>query len=271
MISPDTLLYIYEIRGDCGIDLLTPPSSFIGLWNEDGFVYLFFTRAEDSYVHQITRGPGTVPVSRNVMSYGEWQAGIPRAGLVIGGVLFLPDDHAGPPPGSLLLDPSVVFGDGGHPTTVCCLREMQRIVRGRTVTSLLDLGTGSGILALAAARMGIRHIVAVDKNRLAVHTAQKNVCMNSLSSVVLVKEGEARLFINRPFDMVMANLPFHVLRDLCTLPGASLQRFWIVSGINQPQAATLKDLFSERGFEVLRQWVEPPWVTLSLMRHTADG
>ena len=147
---------------------------------------------------------------------------------------------------------------------------MQRIFRAYTIASHLDLGTGSGILALAAARMGVRHVVAVDRNRLAVRTARDNVRLNDLSSIISVAEGEARLFIVRPFDMVTANLPFQVLRDLSTCHGADLHRFWIVSGINQDQAATLTDLFSERGYQILRQWVEPPWVTVSLIRNIPD-
>jgi len=145
---------------------------------------------------------------------------------------------------------------------------MHRIVRCATIASLLDLGTGSGILALAAATLGIRNVLAVDRNRLAVGTTQRNVTLNALSRAVTVEEGEARIFIDRPFHMVTANLPFHVLRDLCALPGVRLHRFWIVSGINPAQAGTLTDLFLEQGFEVLRQWNCPPWVTISLVRNS---
>jgi ribosomal protein L11 methyltransferase len=190
MISPDTLLYIYEIRGDMGTDLPTPPASFIGLWNEEEFLYLFFTRPKDIYVQQISSGCESVPVSLNVISYRDWQDGLPHAGLTVGGLHFVPDDHPAPPQGSVLLDPSVVFGDGAHPTTLSCLREMQRIVRGCTIASLLDLGTGSGILALAAAATGIRHVVAVDRNRLAVCTTQRNVSLNTLSRAVKLRKAK---------------------------------------------------------------------------------
>ena len=139
MISPDALLYIYEIRGDSGVGPSAPPPSFIGLWNEEGFLYLFFTRSEDAYVQEIACGLVSVPVSRNVMSYRDWQAGLPRAGLTIGGVHFVPDDHSAPPSGSVLLDPSVVFGDGTHPTTVAvcatCSESSGVAVSRRSLTS----------------------------------------------------------------------------------------------------------------------------------------
>jgi ribosomal protein L11 methyltransferase len=140
---------------------------------------------------------------------------------------------------------------------------MEEIIRAELITSMLDLGTGSGILALAAARMGVKRVLAVDKNRLAVRTARENVKVNALDAVIGVQEGEARLFIDQPFDLVTANLPFHVLRELIPLKGSALHRFWIVSGINEQQGETLKELFSDLGYETCRHSVDHPWVTFT--------
>jgi ribosomal protein L11 methyltransferase len=263
MIPPDTLLYIYEIRGDPGDRISNPPASFIGLWNEEGFSYLFFTKPEDEYVNDQICGSGLLLGSRHEMQYGDWQTGIPAQGIKVEGVCFVSPDHPSPPPDAILLDPSVVFGDGSHPTTNSCLRFMEEIIRAETITSMLDLGTGSGILALAAARMGVTRIVAIDKNRLAVRTAIENVKANRLVDVISIEEGEARLFIDQPFDLVAANLPFHVLRELVPLKAASLHRFWIVSGINEQQGETLKELFSEQGYDTCRHSADPPWVTFT--------
>ena len=197
---------------------------------------------------------------------GDWQTGLPPHGIKVAGVCFVNPDHPAPPPEALLLDPSVVFGDGSHPTTNCCLGFMEEIIRAELITSMLDLGTGSGILALAAARMGVKRVLAVDKNRLAVRTARENVKVNALDAVIRVQEGEARLFIDQPFDLVTANLPFHVLRELIPLKGAALHRFWIVSGINEQQGETLKELFSDLGYETCRHSVDHPWVTFTTAR-----
>ncbi len=70
-----------------------------------------------------------------------------------------------------------------------------------------------------------------------METTLHNVEINSLVSAIEVREGEARLFIDEPFDLVAANLPFQVLRDLVPLRGAGLHRFWIVSGINSSKVA----------------------------------
>ena len=266
MIPPSTLLYIYEIRGDPGDYLSDPPASFIGLWNEEGFSYLFFTKPEDEYVNDRVCARGLALGSRHEMQYGDWQTGLPPHGIKVAGVCFVNPDHPAPPPEALLLDPSVVFGDGSHPTTNCCLSFMEEIIRAELITSMLDLGTGSGILALAAARMGVKRVLAVDRNRLAVRTARENVKVNALDAVIGVQEGEARLFIDQPFDLVTANLPFHVLRELIPLKGAALHRFWIVSGVNEQQGETLKELFSDLGYETCRHSVDHPWVTFTTAR-----
>ena len=79
MIPPNTLLYIYEIRGDPGDHISNPPASFIGLWNEEGFSYLFFTKPEDEYVNDHVCARGLPLGSRHEMQYGDWQTGLPRS------------------------------------------------------------------------------------------------------------------------------------------------------------------------------------------------
>ncbi len=264
MISPDTPLYIYEVRGDEDIEVPDPPVSFVGLWNEEEFSYLFFTRSEDEYVERVICTGTNVLSSRNTMSYGDWQAGLPSDGIVAGGVCFVPLDHPAPPAGCIRLDPSVVFGDGAHPTTLSCLHLMGEIVAAHRISSLLDLGTGTGILSLGAARMGIGRILAIDRNRLSIQTSQSNVAANALTSVIRVELGEARWFMDEPFDLVAANLPFHVLRELVTHRKADIHRYWIISGINETQAHVIKEILAERGYHLLHEMADPPWVTFAL-------
>ncbi|MEJ2718979.1 MAG: 50S ribosomal protein L11 methyltransferase [Deltaproteobacteria bacterium] len=266
MIPPDAHLYIYEIRGELGADLPSPPPSFIGLWNEEEFSYLFFTRSEDDFVNGIVGGYGLGEASCHIIKYGDWQRGLPTEGISVAGLRFVSGDRPNVLPESIQLDPSVVFGDGSHPTTVSCLRALGRIIRSHRIWSFLDLGTGSGILALAAARMGIKHILAVDRNHLAIQVVRRNVEANSLSAVIRVEEGEARLFVDRPFEVVAANLPFTVLRDLSTRVGVNSHKFWIVSGINEEQARVLKDLFMEQQYEIFHEVADPPWVTFTVVR-----
>lgn len=243
-----------------------PPSSFVGLWNEDEFMYLFFTAPEDEYVTSRVCSKTAILSSRHEILYKDWQTAMPPEGIRAGGAHFVRWDHPAPPPGSIRLDPSVVFGDGSHPTTIACLSAIERVFRSQRIRSMLDLGTGSGILALAAACLGINTVVAVDKNRLAVQTARANVKKNMLSSAIRVAEGEARIFIDKPFDLVAANLPFRVLRDLVTSKHALLHNNWIVSGINEQQADVLKELLADQGYLLDHCSLNPPWETFVMVR-----
>lgn len=258
MIPPDTWLYIYEIFEQ-------PPSNshwpdtFIGLWNEERFIYLFFTAPEDSYVSNIL--PKGATWSRYEIMYKDWQSGVPDSGFWSRDLFFAPADYTGLNNDRILLDPSVCFGDGRHPTTLSCLEFLHDTIAQKPVITLLDLGTGTGVLSLAAARLGVGNVLAVDKNDLAYKTTLKNVKINSLQNVIKVKKGEARFFIDTPFDLVIANLPFSVLRDLIPLKNSALHTTWIVSGINENQGATLKELFCDQGFRQIGSRSANPWET----------
>jgi ribosomal protein L11 methyltransferase len=258
MTSPDTMLYIYEIRGIFEKDPSEPPQSFLGAWNEEEFFYLFFTEEQDEYVHEHFSSQLN---GRHEMTYGDWQQGLPSDGVDLGGIRFVPPLSAGDPSPSVILDPSVVFGDGSHPTTVSCLNFIRKVVFQYPIQTMLDLGTGSGILSLAAAAMGVTSITAIDLNKLAVRVARENVERNGFISKIRILEGEARIFVNDPFDLVAANLPFHVLTELVPLRGLSFHKAWIVSGINEAQGTVLKELFHDQGYEILEEAQDPPWTT----------
>ena len=191
---------------------------------------------------------------RHEMKYKDWQEGLPNAGLCISGVTFVsPDPRPDLDDKSIILDPSVVFGDGNHPTTQTCVEFLVEILRTGQIKSVLDLGSGSGILALTAAKLGSTRIVAVDKNRLAVQATRRNVSLNGFEEIIETREGEARIFLDDQYDLILANLPFSVLRDIVVLKETSLNKIWIVSGINTDQAVILKTLFVEQGFVITRE------------------
>jgi ribosomal protein L11 methyltransferase len=114
----------------------------------------------------------------------------------------------------------------------------------------------------------VSKILAVDRNRLAAETARENVRINKMESLIRIEESEARLHIQDPFDLVAANLPFQVLRDIVTLRGADLHKFWIVSGINRNQAEILKELFYEHGYSAGNESYDKPWVTFTVSKHS---
>ncbi len=191
---------------------------------------------------------------------------MPVQGLSIGDLLFVPDDHPSPPRGALLLDPSVIFGDGSHPTTLACLKFMLDLIPGIPVRSMLDLGTGTGILSIAAAALGVQRIVAVDQNVFAVQTAVKNVKLNRLNSRVAVREGDARTFVEDSYDLAVANLPFEVLQFIAELDQTANIRQWVISGISKLQGETLEKLFSRKGFHRTLFRKDHPWVSFVMAK-----
>ncbi|AFM28091.1 50S ribosomal protein L11 methyltransferase [Desulfomonile tiedjei] len=266
MMAPETTLIVYEIEGDIRDNLDDPPFSFVGLWNEDDASYLFFTEIQDAYMDACLSRSGCKLRCRHSTKYSEWQDAIPEEGRTVGNLIFVRDNHGSPPRGALLLDPSVIFGDGSHPTTVTCIEFMHEIITENSIESFLDLGTGTGILAVAAAAMGVERITAVDMNSLAVKTAAKNVDVNGFSNRIEVIEADAAQFFRASYDLVVGNLPFEVLQNIATNGTIGHSKCWVISGVSRDQGGILESLFVRNGFRRSGFRSIPPWVTMVFHR-----
>ena len=176
----------------------------------------------------------------------------------------------------LALDPGMAFGTGLHPTTRLCLAALESIAdRGVLGTGgmgggparILDVGSGSGILSIAAARLGARSVLAVDVDPIAVDASAANAKRNRLARVVRAREGSAPSG-EGPFDVVLANLIASLLITLANglvedlRPGGTL----IASGIFLTREASVVEAFAARGLEVTSRWAEGDWVALELHR-----
>ena len=122
------------------------------------------------------------------------------------------------------LDPGMAFGTGLHPTTQLCIRELEnRVQPGMNV---LDVGTGSGILSILAAKLGAQNIIALDIDPIAVERAAENISLNAVDDVIEVGEGSLPLanqdflqierdrWASGTFDLVVANILAHVIAEL---------------------------------------------------------
>lgn len=163
----------------------------------------------------------------------------------------------------LVLDPGMAFGTGLHPTTQQCLEALSRMpLEGKGV---LDVGTGSGILAIAAAKRGASPVVAVDTDMLAVDAARENAVRNGVA--IPVAEGSAEDVPGR-FDVVIANIVSPVLQRIAPHLAARLSGggTLLVAGISAPAEAATREAFGAVRLSVLDRTERDDWVALALRR-----
>jgi ribosomal protein L11 methyltransferase len=171
----------------------------------------------------------------------------------------------------ILLDPNeaagrTVFGSGAHVTTQLALVLLEeRLTPGDRV---LDLGTGSGILAMAAARLGASEVLALDVDPVAAAAARRNADLNGLDGVVQVREGSVEAAAGAPYDLVVANLLANILRPLApALPGLVRPGgLLLVSGIVAARVPDLTAALIREGFELEEEREHPDWRALVLRR-----
>jgi ribosomal protein L11 methyltransferase len=163
----------------------------------------------------------------------------------------------------LVLDPGMAFGTGLHPTTQQCLEALSTLpLDGKSV---LDVGTGSGILAIAAAKRGASPVVAVDTDDLAVDAARENAVRNGVA--IPVGKGSA-VDVPGRFDVVAANIVSPVLQRMAPHLAARLAGggTLLIAGISAPNEGATRGAFAHARLEVVDRTVRDDWVALALRR-----
>ncbi|HEX7780503.1 MAG TPA: 50S ribosomal protein L11 methyltransferase [Vicinamibacterales bacterium] len=166
----------------------------------------------------------------------------------------------------LVIQPSMGFGTGHHASTRLCLRLLQRIdVKGRHV---VDVGTGSGVLALAAARLGASRILALDSDPDALAAASENLRLNDLTPAIELRQTDlasAADSVSDQFDVVLANLTGGLLvRHVRTLLRLALpDGALIVSGLEAAEADDVRTAFAAAGWDPDLRLDEDGWTGLT--------
>jgi ribosomal protein L11 methyltransferase len=262
MPCPYEDLYIYQIEGRMDPRAVIEGESFLGHWQEENSAFLFFSApAAEAVGGILRRQPDLRLLDSTQMAYDQWQ-GAPFAGERIGRFRFAPPwETAAPVDGddatvlTVLLDPGLVFGAGTHPTTRDCLMALQQAAAECPVSTVLDLGTGTGILSLAAAFLGAS-VLAVDLNLLAAQTAWHNVRLNQLEKKILVIQGTAEKAIDSPADLVVANIHGEVLLRMMESEGFRQKRRFILSGLMRSDAKEARRRLATLGIRIVGEWVQ---------------
>ena len=260
-------LYIYMIKGLVSErDESLFGDAFLGNWVEDNSSFLFFSKPSKESVSELIRKHTDLSLLDNYhFTYEQWQGGGIGPIWVDGFLIVPPWMEMSSNEGliKIILDPGVVFGNGLHPTTKDCLRALTCARSQGPFDRVLDLGTGTGILALVAASLGAREVLALDLNRLCVKTAGENVRLNKLNSIVQVVEGRASRFANEPADLVVANIHYEVVNELLEKRDFIDNDRLIISGLMRSQYRAVKNQLERHHFQVFREWDdEMTWFTV---------
>ena len=161
----------------------------------------------------------------------------------------------------LELDPGMAFGTGTHETTRMCAQALEKYITPDT--TVFDIGTGSGILAIAAAKLKAKHAVGVDLDPVAVDSAKENVACNKLDNIDIL-EGNLLDVVEGKADIVVANIIAEIIMILvddvkeALLPGG----FFISSGIIRERREMVEQKLIDSGFEIKEVNVDGEWVCI---------
>ncbi len=164
------------------------------------------------------------------------------------------------------LDPGMAFGTGTHPTTVMCLQALEKVVqKGHTV---IDVGTGSGVLSIGSALLGADKVHALDLDEVAVTAARENITLNKVEHVAEVFHGNLLDTVKEPADVVVANILAEIILTFTddafsiVKPGG----VYVTSGIIGAKKEVVKEALIASGFEIEEVLMMEDWVAIIARR-----
>jgi len=256
----------------------------------EGATYSILEEDEDKNVWRIDAFPTTdeedaslmallgeydLKVSRDTLADADWLA-MALSGLppVRAGRFFVYGMHdRGRLPAStvnLRIEAGAAFGTGHHGTTVGCLQAYDRLIKARKFNKVLDVGAGTGLLAIAAARTGAKLAVGTDIDKPSVRISKENAQVNKANARFVHASGLSNRLVadNAPYDLVFANILARPLISLAQdikralVPGGTV----ILSGLLRTQERMVKAAYLSRGFKVVTRIHRDAWATLVLQR-----
>jgi ribosomal protein L11 methyltransferase len=170
------------------------------------------------------------------------------------------------------IEAALAFGTGHHGTTRGCLIYLDYVLRSKAPKRILDLGTGTGVLAIAAAKATKKHVLATDIDAMSVKVAHENMRLNGVGNLVetVCATGFSSPAIAKhaPFDLILANILANPLRAMATDMERHMARngMIILSGLLPHQATSVIVAYRARGLVLLRQQIIEGWSSLLMQR-----
>jgi ribosomal protein L11 methyltransferase len=283
MNNPYQNLYIYYLSG---VPILGPSlekhENFLGMWVEEKEAFLFFSSpGHDKLSRILSQNSDVQLIDQYEMTGEEWHGDRIESynieSLCISPPWDLPDginkdeinekelkkNQPNQERQDILLDPGVVFGTGRHPTTEDCLYLIHRLCKTKTIRTVVDIGTGTGLLALGAAVLGCTKVLACDFNYLAVKTALHNIRLNKLENRILAFQARGEDVMSIPCDLLIANIHYDVMRHLVNSPHLQEKHWLILSGLLNSETKKIMDTLAAKQVHVLeRRCPDGVWNTL---------
>lgn len=158
------------------------------------------------------------------------------------------------------LDPGMAFGTGNHPTTAMSINFLEKYLQpGKTV---LDVGTGSGVLAIVAAKLGAARVLALDVDPVAVQIAQQNIVANGMEAIAEARYNDLLTGLEEECDLIVANIIADVILGLISQAKSTLvpRGFLIVAGIITERWPDVQGALTGAGFTIMETQVQDEWV-----------
>ncbi len=195
-----------------------------------------------------------VNISRYLTIVPEWQEYTPHS----------TDEHV------MKLDPGMAFGTGTHPTTRLTLQALEVVLRGGE--TILDVGTGSGVLSIASKCLGAGDVYAYDLDDVAVASAKENMNLNPIAKDVHVSANNLLVGIDQKADVIVANILAEIIIKL--IPDAyrclNDEGIFIISGIIEDKEADVLEVLYANGFEVDQRFQQKDWLAFIIKKSIED-
>jgi ribosomal protein L11 methyltransferase len=164
----------------------------------------------------------------------------------------------------LFIEPKMAFGTGDHPTTSLCLQAVDDYLANHPGVAVLDVGTGTGVLAFAAKKLGSGRTVGIDNDPVAVDLAKECAAENGLEGLEL--STHALHDVEGRFGLVLANILANTLIDLAPLISAKVEDRLVLAGVLVPQADEVKAAYERQGLVHAGDVVQGEWIRIDLQR-----